>query len=52
MIKRYDIHYLTKYCSDNSIVLLDQYTNTNRTTKIKGNCIHCPNTHLINHFVQ
>ena len=45
---RYNYEFLKKYCEENNIVLLKDYSNekVNRDTKIEGNCIseNCNNT--------
>ena len=43
---RYDINLLTKFCAENNIELLKDYSGENiiRNTKIEGKCINCVNT--------
>ena len=43
---RYDLKYLTEYCLENNVKLIEDYTTIklNRNSKIKGNCINCDST--------
>lgn len=35
----YNYKYLIDYCGENNIILLDNYENTNRDTRIIGKCL-------------